>query len=614
MSSLLTGTQQTQSPTQDSNAPNILELMSATDEIAIDTETDRLSTRLANLKIKMRGLSVSPNGADAAYITAPEDWQKHVPEGKTWIFHNAKFDLPVLNRAGVNGIRRFEDTLIAAHLLDENSEHKLKTLARELLGVENPILYDQAEQAGEEVDRNIFDTYARNDARYTYLLWQIMKPALAEQELTQVYELEKQVVPVLIDAEDIGIKVDVSLLGDMEADANKHKTDVLRRISEVAGNLVPKQYTLFEEDYKDLQDIITSNDKLGKLLFDKLGLACTKKTKGGARSVAKEMLAELEDEHEIVPLIQEFREVHKLITGFLIPLPQFLDENNRIHPSFNSLGTVTGRMSASQPNIQQIPARSELGKKMRRAFIPEPGWSLVVADYGQMELRVLASYLASICRDGRMAELLTSGTAPDGSKFDLHTYTAHQMFGVDYTAVEKSQRFVAKMINFGIVYGISSVGLFRRLNAEGIKVSKEECERFIELYFQTYPAVLEYMTLIHSNTKSRGYVINGFKRRRRLLGATERELRQAINYPIQSTSADIVKYAMTNIYRMLPKPARIICQIHDEIIIEAPSEMAEECKSIVESQMMSTAATGGKKFAAPMTVDAAIGLTWGDAK
>jgi DNA polymerase-1 len=251
--------------------------------------------------------------------------------------------------------------------------------------------------------------------------------------------------------------------------------------------------------------------------------------------------------------------------------------------------------------VQQIPARSELGKKLRRMFVAEEGNTLVVADWSQMELRILAHY----SKDPLLLEAYTS----DEEK-DLHTLTAARMFGKSEPDVSKAERSIAKMINFGIAYGITPIGLFNRLKPSGVDVTEEDCERFIADYFKTYAGVRKFLNQVEQRTRERGYVKNWFGRRRRVAGRTARQIRQAQNFIIQSTAADMAKTAMVRLNKSLPEGARLIAMVHDEFIVECRHEQAEEIRRLM-IEAMQTLPDG---FSVPMVVDAKIANNWGDAK
>jgi DNA polymerase-1 len=532
----------------------------------------------------MIGLAVSHDGAEADYVTDADAWAFLLPEPEqTVVFHNAKFDLAVLERTGLPLPSQWEDTLIAAHLLDENDRHGLKHLAKKHLGVE-PLTFDEVDRM-RLFDPDVFDEYARNDARYTHRLWALFRPELEEQGLLEVYELEKRLVPAVLAMERAGMKVDLGLLKTLGA--------------ETAAELERRRSEIF--DLAECRFDLNSAQKMAAVLYDKLGLVCRRETETGQRSVDKAALEDLSGQHPIVPALLAYREVDKLASTFINVLPGYADEAGRIHPEFDSLGARTGRFSCRNPNAQQIPARSALGKRLRDAFVAGEGNKLITADYSQMELRVLAHY----SRDPLLMEAYTAA-----EETDLHLLTASRMFSKPAGDVTKTQRTIAKMINFGIAYGISALGLYRRLHAAGAEVAQEECQRFIDAYFRTYPEVLEFLRKAERRVKDRGYVTNLFGRRRRLSGRSNREVRQAQNYIIQSSAADICKLALAELHDVLPAPARIIAQIHDELVIECPAGQADEVRDLA-IQVMERRPIG---FEVPLRVDGKICDRWGDSK
>jgi DNA polymerase-1 len=551
--------------------------------IALDTETQSFDKKLGITprNAKMIGLSLSQDGANADYFTDKNSWDFMMPESdQTVIFHNAKFDFGVLRRAGLPVPKKFEDTLIASHLLDENGAHGLKPLAKKLLGIDDPVTFDEADKM-RLLDPEVFSEYARNDARYTFQLWEQFKKELDKQELRSVYEMEKAILPVVMAMETRGMKLDIQSLATIEREVKSEMTRLKTEIFELAG-------VEFE---------ISKPRAVAAILYDKLGLKCPKETPSGARSVDIESLKEIA--HPIAVKLSEYRKIDKLANTFIKVLPKHADENGRIHPEFKPLGAVTGRFSAADPNVQQIPNKSELGKAIRRAFICEEGNKLICADFSQMELRVLAHYsqdetlLAAYC---------------NGAETDLHALTARKMF--DKEDVSKDERGIAKMINFGIAYGITDVGLYRRLTAIGIDTTPKDCKRYIADYFKTYSGVKRFLSQVEKTIRERGYVKNLFGRRRRLKGNNSKEIRQAQNFIIQATSADLVKRAMVALAARIPEGADLISMVHDELIIECRADHAEEVLGIVVDVMQDTPSG----FSVPMPVDAHIVDCWADAK
>lgn len=564
--------------------------------VALDTETEPFDAKrgITPRNAKMIGLALCYDGERADYHTDVASWAVMIPEPEqTVIFHNAKFDLGVLERAGLPLSERFEDTMIASHLLDENGTHKLKELAKVHLDIASPLTFAEADRM-RLLDPEVFEEYARNDSRYTYRLWQKFEPCLDAEGLRQVYEMEKALVPVVRAMERQGMRIDLSLIGTLQAEVSAECARIEQEIYDHAG-------CKFD---------LHSPAKVAAIFYDKLGVPSQKQTDGGNRSVDKESLKDVRGFHPSVDAILRYREVDKLASTFINVLPSFADPYSRIHPEFKALGAKTGRFSCSDPNVQQMPSRSSLGKRLRQAFIAEAGNKLVVADYSQMELRVLAHY----SRDPLLVEAYTSET-----ETDLHTLTASRMFNRAVADVSKAERTVAKMINFGIAYGITPLGLFNRLRPEGHQVTQDECEKFIADYFKAYSGVARFLAKAESVIRQRGYVMNLYGRRRRLKVDTEgrykgqyspRSIRQAQNFIIQATAADIAKDAMVRLYRALPEDAYLIAQVHDEFIVECRESDAERVRDLMV-QVMTTAPNG---FAIPLTVDAHIVNNWGEAK
>lgn len=555
--------------------------------VALDTETERFDQKrgITARNARMIGMSLSYDGDQADYITDREAWPLMMPEPEqTVIFHNAKFDLGALGRAGLPTPEKWDDTLIAAHLIDENGAHGLKPLAKELLGIEELLSFEEADKL-RLLDPEIFNEYAKNDARFTFRLWPKLKQEMEGQGLMQVYELEKRVVPVVMAMEQAGMKLDVPMLATLGDLVN---TDIERIKAEAY-------------DYAGCRFDLNSPAKVAAILFDKLGVPSGKTTGKGQRSVDKETLEDVRGFHPAVDAVLRYRELDKLANTFIKTLPEYADEAGRVHPEFKQLGAKTGRFSCADPNVQQIPARSELGKKLRAAFIAEAGHKLVVADWSQMELRVLAQY----SKDPLLLEAYTAER-----ETDLHTLTAARMFGKAEADVTKPERSIAKMINFGIAYGITPRGLFNRLKPQGVDVTEAQCEQFVADYFKTYPGVRKFLKQVEIRVRERGYVCNWFGRRRRVSGQTSREVRQAQNFIIQATAADLAKMAMVRLHSALPEGARLIAMVHDEFIVECRTEQAEAVRGLMIEAMQ--AAPDG--FIVPMLAEAKIAGNWGEAK
>jgi DNA polymerase-1 len=408
---------------------------------------------------------------------------------------------------------------------------------------------------------------------------------IERQGLMDVYELEKGVLPAVMAMEAAGMKLDLAQMGEMRRAVQTEADAIEAEIYEHAG-------CRFD---------LHSPQKMAAILFDKLAIPSNKETKSGQRSVDREALEDVRGYHPAVDAILRYREIDKLASTFLGVLPEFADEAGRIHPEFKQLGATSGRFSCSNPNVQQIPSRSELGKKLRKMFVADEGNTLVVADWSQMELRILAQY---------SKDPLLLSAYQSGAETDLHTLTAARMFGKPESDVMKPERAVAKMINFGIAYGITSVGLFNRLRPQGVDVTLDQCERFIKDYFKAYSGVRKFLDRVEPRLRERGYVRNWFGRRRRVSGRTPREVRQAQNFIIQSTAADMAKTAMVRLHSSLPEGARLIAMVHDEFIVECWRALAEDVRRLLVETMQ----TAPEGFIIPMAVEAKIADNWGDCK
>jgi DNA polymerase-1 len=434
-----------------------------------------------------------------------------------------------------------------------------------------------AERLGEQSD---------NSAASLFLLYDIMEQDIREQGLSDLYRnIELPLIRVLFDMERLGFMVDTGMLCELSVKFGERIAELGCEIYKLAG-------TEFN---------ILSTRQLGTVLFEKLGLPPLKKTKSGYSTDA-EVLEKLEPMHPIVPLIIEYRTVSKLKSTFLDGLLS-LARSGRVHTSFNQNVTATGRISSTEPNLQNIPVRTELGREIRKAFIASPGNVLVGADYSQIELRLLAH----MSGDERMIEAFNSNA-------DIHARTASEVFGVGMDEVTARQRSAAKAVNFGIVYGISDFGLSRNLN-----ISRKEAAMYIDMYLSRYPGVKRYMKDAVETGKQNGYVRTLFGRRRELpeinaSNFTTRSFgeRVALNMPIQGTAADIIKLAMVRVHEALIKEglkARLVLQIHDELILDTPLDEAEKAAELLKRSMTDTAS-----LSVPLVAEVKCGHCWFDTK
>ncbi len=464
--------------------------------------------------------------------------------------------------------------------------------------------------------RNVFDTeiaaYLLNPSRKTYSLsslfplylgeslsfekeeellpkilslGRILKKKIEEENLTKIlYEVELPLSHVLSEMEIVGIKVDKKKLVEIRNELRKRVIEIVKEISDISGFSINP----------------ASPKQVSYLLFEKLGLPKIKKTKSGY-STDQETLFKLKELHPVVDKILEFREINKLLTTYFEVLPKLADENDRIHTRFIQTGTATGRLASREPNLQNIPIRSEIGKKVRESFIAEDGFLLGSFDYSQIELRILAHF----SKDERLIKAFREGK-------DIHRETASSIFGVPPDKVTKSLRRKAKTINYGIIYGMSPHGLAKELG-----ISDGEAKKYIDRYFERFSGVRKFIDETIEKAKKNGYVetILGRKRYVPELNSKNYNTRKlgeriAINSPIQGSGADIIKIAMVNVWRKLrDKKSRIVLQIHDELLVEIKEEEANEVKEMVKREMENTLSLD-----VPIIVDAGIGKNWLECK
>lgn len=508
------------------------------------------------------------------------------------VVFDAKQSLVALLKKGIHLQGMHFDVLLASYLLDPSeNNHDIPAIAHRM-GIKS-VLYDEEvygkgakmKVPGQEI---LADHLVRK-TKALHLLQEKMEEELREHELyTLLKELEMPLALILAEMEHTGVLVDVPRLEEMGTELKRRLEEIEKEIYELAG-----------EEFN-----INSPKQLGPILFEKLGLRIIKKTKTGY-STAADVLEQLEHDHEIIPKILLYRQLGKLQSTYIEGLLKVVDkESSKIHTRYNQALTQTGRLSSIEPNLQNIPIRIEEGRKIRHAFVPsEKDWILFAADYSQIELRVLAH----IAKDEKLIAAFKSGQ-------DIHTQTAMDVFHVKEEEVTSNMRRQAKAVNFGIVYGISDFGLSQNLG-----ITRKEAKQFIERYFESYPGVKAYMDDIVQEAKHKGYVTTLMNRRRYLPEITSRNFnlrsfaeRTAMNTPIQGTAADIIKKAMIDLREKLKDEnmqARMLLQVHDELILEAPKEELEKLKEIVPAMMENTV-----ELSVPLKAEYAFGESWYDAK
>jgi DNA polymerase-1 len=429
--------------------------------------------------------------------------------------------------------------------------------------------------------------YSGEDADIAYRLKQVLEPKLREQNLDSLFhDMEMKLMNVLADMEYAGVKIDAGLLQVMSGKLQKETAKIVEGIYGLAG----------------AEFNINSPKQLADILFVKLGLTPLKKTKTGF-STDVDVLEELAHVHPLPAEILKYRTLSKLKSTYVDALPEMINpRTGRLHTSLNQTVTATGRLSSSEPNLQNIPIRTEIGREIRQAFIAEPGYSLLSADYSQIELRILAHLSGD---EGLIRTFVED--------LDIHTRTASEVFGLPPEEISPEMRRKAKAVNFGIIYGISAFGL-----AQDIGVSNAEAKRYIDNYFARYPKVRNFITRTIEQAKSTGYVTTLLGRKRYIpeLSSSAAPVRNfgermAVNTPIQGTAADLIKLAMITIHRLIKERShgtRMILQVHDELIFEVPDGEIETMKKLVKQEMEEVL-----KLTVPIKVEMGVGKNWDQA-
>lgn len=516
------------------------------------------------------------------------------------IGQNLKYDLLVFTRYGVR-VAPIDDTMLLSYALDSGlGGHGMDDLAQRHLGHQTIKFSDVAGSGRNQVtfDKVPLDKatdYAAEDADVTLRLHQILKPRLVRDHMTSVYEtLERPLVPVLVSMEHAGIKVDRQMLSRLSGEFAQRMGGLEAEIHKLAG----KPFN------------IASPAQLGDILFNELNLEPKpKKTKTGAWATGADILEELAAAgHDLPARVLEWRQLAKLKSTYTDALQgQINAQTGRVHTSFHMASTTTGRLSSNDPNLQNIPIRTEEGRRLREAFVAEDGHKLIAADYSQIELRLLA-HIADI-------DALKQAFA-DG--IDIHAMTASQVFNVPLEGMDPMVRRQAKAINFGIIYGISAFGLARQLG-----ISRGDAQKFITTYFERFPGIRRYMDETIEQCRKQGYVETLFGRRAHFRGINDKNPsmrgfseRAAINAPIQGSAADIIRRAMIRMPAALEEAGfgdvRMLLQVHDELIFEAPEDKAEKVAKVI-AEVMEGAAKPAVAIKVPLDVDTGIGDSWAEA-
>jgi DNA polymerase-1 len=586
-----------------------IERLKAAELFAFDTET----TSLKYMAAEVVGVSFAVQPFEAAYVPfchdymgAPEQLDRDTvlaqlkpllesPDHKK-VGQNLKYDKNVLANHDIclEGIA--EDTMVQSYVLNSvSSRHNMDALALHYLGEETTTFESLAGKGAKQLTFNQLELdkagpYAAEDADITLRLHQALRPQLAATgKLQSVYEdIDLPLVPVLSRMEQRGTLISASTL-------RQHSQELAERMAE----LETAAYEAAGETFN-----LGSPKQLQVIFYEKLGLPVLKKTPKGTPSTAEPVLQELAHSHELPRLLLEHRSLSKLKSTYTDTLPELIHHRTgRVHTSYHQAVTATGRLSSSEPNLQNIPIRSEQGRRIRQAFIAEKGYKLLAADYSQIELRIMAH----LSKDKGLLTAFAKGE-------DIHKATAAEVFGVTLEEVNTDQRRSAKAINFGLIYGMSAFGLARQLDVE-----RKVAQQYIDRYFERYPGVLTYMDNIRKQAHEDGYVETLFGRRLYLpeINARNKQLQQAaertaINAPMQGTAADIIKFAMIEVERWLlaeyRDSARMTMQVHDELIIEVKEDAVEAVREGLIRRM-----SGAAKLAVPLLVEAGVGDNWDQA-
>ena len=581
------------------DAKHLCEKLLTFQTLSLDTET----TSTDAIRARLVGLSFAVEGGEAWYVAVPretgaaKEWLeifRPVYESATIlkVGQNLKYDLTVLASYGIHLHAPLFDTMLAHYLVQPELRHNMDYLAEIYLNY-TPIPIEQLIGPKGRGQKNMADLtpaeicdYACEDADVTLQLYPPLRDELEKNELTRVFnEIEMPLMPVLARMERNGVRLDTEALAETGNQFNQRLEELEREIYELAGHPF----------------LLTSPRQVGEVLFDELKLnEKAKKTKSGQYSTGEEVLEAIRAKHPIVGKILAHRGLKKLVSTYIDALPKLiLPETGHIHTSFNQAVTATGRLSSSNPNLQNIPVRGDDGKEIRKAFVAEEGCTFFSADYSQIELRIMAH----LSQDEHLIQDFREGR-------DIHAATAARIFHKPLEEVTRDERRKAKTANFGIIYGISAFGL-----AERMEVSRTEAKELIDSYFKTYPKVKEYMEKSVEVARERGYILTEFGRRRYLSDITSRNAvvrgyaeRNAVNAPIQGTAADIIKIAMIRIDERLRHEAlqtKMILQVHDELNFSVPPTELEHVKQLVVEEMERAFA-----MSVPLIADCGSGINW----
>jgi len=586
----------------DDKIDGLLKQLQNAKEICFDTETTGLDANTA----KIVGMSFSVQTGTASYVPCPDDegktaaiLQKFVPlfndNSKVWIGQNIKYDLLILKRLGIELAGNIFDTMLAHYVIEPEGKRSMDLLSAKYLGYEPVHIEELIGKKGKgqgtmrDVEIEKVKEYAGEDADITLQLKNIFEPQLKTKEVEKVfYEVENPLVKVLMDMEFEGVRIDTGFLNDYSKELEREAKQSEEAVYKTAG----------------VRFNLASPKQLGEVLFDKLKLdPKAKKTKTGQYATGEDVLQKLAHQFPIVSDILTFRELTKLKSTYVDALPMLINEQTgRVHTTYGQAVAVTGRLASNNPNLQNIPVRSDRGKEIRKAFIPrDKNHVLISADYSQIELRIVAA----ISGDKNMCEAFRLGK-------DIHTATAAKVYGVEEADVTKEMRYKAKSVNFGIIYGQGAFGL-----ADNLGISRTEAKTIIDNYKKEFSGINDYMESTINFAKEKGYVetLMGRKRWLRDINSSNFTVRgfaerNAINSPIQGTAADMIKLAMIKVHREIKKQgfkSKMILQVHDELIFDALESEANDLKVLILENMESALPLPNN---VPVVAEAGIGKNW----
>lgn len=558
----------------------LLDLLLSQKSVCFDTETDRLDALHANLV----GFSFSYKPREAFYVAVPNNFEeaKRIAEEFRPFFesakiekvaHNLKYDCKVMNRYGIEVKGPLFDTMIAHYLINPDSKQSMDVLAELYLGYQPVSIETLIGKKGKnqlsmaDLPPEEISDYACEDADITLQLKELFEPEIQKEHLKALfYDMEMPLVEVLKDMEQEGIAIDADGLRSYSEELEKELIELEKKIKQEAG----------------MEFNIDSPRQLGEVLFEHMKISGkAKKTKTGQYATGEDVLQKLKHVHPIIEFILDYRQLRKLKNTYVDPLPTLMDENDgRIHTNYMQTIAATGRLSSTNPNLQNIPIRSEKGREIRKAFIARNSdFQLMAADYSQIELRIIAA----LSKDENMIAAFRNGQ-------DIHAATAAKVFHVELEEVTRDQRSAAKAVNFGIIYGQSAFGLAQNLN-----IGRTEAKQIIDSYFEQYPKIKSYMDEAIAFAREKGYVETIMKRRRYLKDINSANAvvrgfaeRNAINAPIQGSAADVIKLAMIAVHKAIRKAnlkSKMLLQVHDELVFDVHKEEVEVMRKLVKDHM-----------------------------